>query len=630
MELQAALIAARLAATIQKELSTTIQQTTLWTDSSTVLAWIRTDPRKYSVFVANRLGEIDELYDAEHWRWVPTADNPADVGTRDNDPPDLSQTGLWFGGPDFLRRAGDNWPLERTMQTTATSAEMEVKREYLEAAVLRETPSQSIPDSTRFSSWERFIRTTAWVLRFISRCRKKGPTGELITEELRRAEVQWMRGLQDEAFHRERADLASGKAVSTSSRLYRLTPRLGVDGLIRMSSRLEERIPGASLPIVDGKQHSVRLFIRSTHEKLGHAGVERTVAEVRTTIVVLQLRTAVRKMVLGCLLCRQRRAVPVPPLMAPLPEARMAPQKPPFTNCGVDFFGPIYVTIGRRREKRYGVLFTCLTTRAIHLEVAASLDADAAIMALRRMSARRGTPDRMYSDNGTNFVAADKEIRQAVDEVLNDPKWSLELAQKRMEWVFIPPGAPHMGGAWERLVRSVKRALHHVLKSKAPRLDTLHTALAEIEYTINNRPLTHICSDPGEDAPLTPNHFLLGGDSRPCLAFYEAGTQDVPLKKQWQTSQQLADHFWRRWVREYLPTIAKRQKWHTATRPLEVGDVVLIVDSNQPRDQWPLGRITATHPGKDGQVRAVTITNAAGRQLRRPATRAIMLPTSEE
>ena len=123
------------------------------------------------------------------------------------------------------------------------------------------------------------------------------------------------------------------------------------------------------------------------------------------------------------------------------------------------------MTIGRRREKRYRVLFTCLNVRGVHLEIAASLTTDSMIMALRRLMARRGKPKRIYSDNGTNFVGAKRELR----EVLEDQDViQQQLATDRIEWHFIPPGSPHMGGFWERLVGSAKRALEATMKEQAP------------------------------------------------------------------------------------------------------------------------------------------------------------------
>nr|XP_012145944.1 PREDICTED: uncharacterized protein LOC105663171 [Megachile rotundata] len=149
--------------------------------------------------------------------------------------------------------------------------------------------------------------------------------------------------------------------------------------------------------------------------------------------------------------------------MSALPVGgRVAFRQRPFTHCGVDYFGPLMVKIRRRREKRWGVLFTCLTTRAIHLEIAHSLSASSAIMALQRLAARRGTPQVVYSDNGTNFRGADKELKDATAS-MDRTKIEEYALSKRVKWVFNPPDAPHMGGAWERLIRSVKTALNVIL-----------------------------------------------------------------------------------------------------------------------------------------------------------------------
>lgn len=187
--------------------------------------------------------------------------------------------------------------------------------------------------------------------------------------------------------------------------------------------------------------------------------------------------------------------------------------------------------------------------------------------------------------------------------------------------------APHMGGAWERLVRSVKKALHNTLKERAPGEETLLTALAEAEYTVNSRPLTHVTADPEEEEPLTPNHFLIGSASgRPHLAHFKPQEEEVCLRQQWRIAQQLADMFWRRWLREYTPTLAQRRKWREKVEPIKEGDLVLLHDPTLPRNQWPRGRVTGVITGADGQVRAARIKTAT-REYTRPAVKIIVLPT---
>jgi len=156
--------------------------------------------------------------------------------------------------------------------------------------------------------------------------------------------------------------------------------------------------------------------------------------------------------------------------------------------------------------------------RAVHVELAASLSTDSCIMAIRRMVGRRGCPERIYSDNGTNFKGADNELRRSLLE-LDQQRMTQEMTTRGIEWHFIPPSAPHMGGAWERLVRSVKVALEATLKERSPKEEVLQTLLVEAEFSVNSRPLTHVSLDPADMEALTPNHFLLGSNS---------GTLDVP------------------------------------------------------------------------------------------------------
>ena len=258
------------------------------------------------------------------------------------------------------------------------------------------------------------------------------------------------------------------------------------------------------------------------------------------------------------------------------------------------------------------------------MELAATLSTDSTIMALRRMIARRGQPQQIYSDNGTNLRGADSELKSAV-LALDNQELHNQAANKGFEWKFIPPGAPHMGGSWERMVQTVKRALRVTLKTRAPKEEVLLTLMAEAEYTINSRPLTHVSLNPEDPEALTPNHFLLGTSSgNPTVTRY--GPVDLCSRKQWQQAQALSDAFWRRWVREYLPTLIPRNIWQEDTRNLEINDVVLLVDTQFPCNTWLRGVVEETFPGKDGRVRVVKVRTVRGHYTR-PTTRVIPLVT---
>ena len=143
-------------------------------------------------------------------------------------------------------------------------------------------------------------------------------------------------------------------------------------------------------------------------------------------------------------------------LSANLPSERTVTTDPPFTFVGVDYFGPMSVKFRRGFTKRYGCIFTCLVTRAVHIEIAHSMDSDSFLMTLHRFMARRGKPNKLFSDNGTNFVAANKELADEIKSV-NSKKLQDELLLEAIEWHFNPPHAPHMGGVWERLIRSCRK-----------------------------------------------------------------------------------------------------------------------------------------------------------------------------
>ena len=308
--------------------------------------------------------------------------------------------------------------------------------------------------------------------------------------------------------------------------------------------------------------------------------------------------------------------------MAVLPAARLGAFQRPFTFVGIDYFGPLTVSVGRRREKRWGVIFTCLTVRAVHIEISYSLDTSSCILCIRNFVARRGIPREIYTDNGTNFKAAEKILSEQVKQIDYSgisPKFD------KTKWIFNPPAAPHMGGAWERLIRSIKNVLYTLY----PRLnfndETLKNALCEIELIINSRPLTFVSVDHEDDEAITPNHLLLGSCDG-YKPFFENGES---LRQRWHQTQSFADHFWRRWLKEYTPIIARRGKWFAKVPPVTVGAIVIIVDENLPRRCWPKGKIIDTVVAEDGQVRRVTIKTQFG-IMQRPVTKIAVLDVSND
>ena len=293
----------------------------------------------------------------------------------------------------------------------------------------------------------------------------------------------------------------------------------------------------------------------------------------------------------------------------------------------MDYAGPFETKQGRgkTRTKKYLCLFTYLQTRCIHLELAYGLDTDSFLRALDRFVARRGVPDDMWSDNGTNFVRADREIQQLYRS-LDEHKVKKHAGKRGMKWHFNPPGAPHFGGVFEALVKLVKRTLYRTLASASLSDEELLTAFCRAEAMINWRPLTPLSSDPKDSPPLTPAHFLIG-NIRTELDPSADGTEST-YQKRWRRLQQVSLAFWRRWVKEYLPLLQPRTKWTEVRPDLQEDDIVLVQNPAAPRGEWPLGRVTRAFKGEDGRVRVVEVLTK-GKLVKKPVVKLVKLEVSE-
>ncbi|XP_062699456.1 uncharacterized protein LOC134284516, partial [Aedes albopictus] len=395
-----------------------------------------------------------------------------------------------------------------------------------------------------------WVRAVAYVHRVISILQKKIPVEErgavLQSTEIQNAEYTLLKQAQAQAYPDEIAALTNQETVSKSSPLFKLSPFLDTRGLIRMGSRIEaapEASYSAKFPVILPKQHSITVLVTdSFHRRLLHGNNE----TVRQQFYIVGLRSLIKKVSRCCQVCKVRNATPNPPMMAPLPRVRLTPFVRAFTFVGVDYFGPLEVRIGRSVVKRWVALFTCLTERAIHLEVAHSLSTQSFIMAFRRFIARRGSPREVYSDNGINFVGANRQLTEEQQKMQQvNQECASTFTNTHTTWYFNVPAAPHMGGPWERLVRSVKTAMKVISDSTPhPSDEMLETILLEAEGVINSRPLTYVPLDQADSEALTPNHFLLygfNGVNQPVIAFVdkESGLRDIH-----KATQRIVDKFW--------------------------------------------------------------------------------------
>ncbi|XP_075167473.1 uncharacterized protein LOC142239564 [Haematobia irritans] len=613
MELLAAQLGARLARTVAGIDRLKIRSKFWWTDAKTVLRWLQQDPKNFQQFVMHRVGEILEITNVDQWRWVPSKLNPADLSTKNPTPPN---TQMWFEGPQFLRLSNTYWP---QCSDFGPLDDTEIKR----SALVIEKCAQLQLNFKYFSDWRRMYRATATFLLYCYRLKdmavnkKSTKTYKIDSNTIEKAKLFLIRIAQQSEYRKDFLYLKNGKPVEKNSGILALNVYLDKNDVIKCRGRAEFLNNHEDIVVLPSKHHLTYLIVKSFHEKFYHQSHETALNEIRSHYYIPKLRVLFRRVRRDCQWCKLNNAKPNIPQMAALPAARLAAFERPFTFVGVDYFGPFHVSVGRRREKRWGVIFTCLTVRAVHIEVAFSLDTSSCIMAIRNFISRRGTPREFYSDNGTNFKAAEKIICNPLQEIdYTIVKGSFE----QISWKFNPPAAPHMGGVWERLVRSIKTALYAICPSMSFTDESLRTALCEAEFIINCRPLTFVSLECSDDEAITPNHLLIGSSD----GYKPIPTENIDLRQRWYKTQDFANKFWKRWLKEYVPIITKRSKWFIKQSPIKNGDVVVIVDPELPRNRWPKGIVINTVVAHDGQVRRAVVKTKQN-TLERPVSKLAVL-----
>ena len=420
-------------------------------------------------------------------------------------------------------------------------------------------------------------------------------------------EFKWLKSMEDKTW--------VNKALDRRSKISRLDPFLGKDGIICVRGMLgicfiNNNCKHAILLLKAGKVTT--LIIQHHHKMAAHGGHGITLNQIRSSgYCIVGANSAVNNFIYRCVDCCRLRGRIGEQKMADLPACRST-ETAPFTHCGVDIFGPFIVKQRRSEVKRYGAMFTCMASRAVHIEVTFSLDSDSFILALRRLIARRGNVRSIYSDNGSNFIGAERELRKAYEEMDDDKIQSFmqEHGGDWIKWYKNPPLASHMGGVWERQIRSARAILSSLLKTHGQSLDdeSLITLMTEVEGILNSRPLTvETINDPTSFQPLSPINLLTMKSkvvSPPPGKFLKP---DVYSKKRWRRIQHIANEFWSRWRKEYLQSLQERQKWTSKRRNFRVDDIVLLKQSDIPRNQWSMGRITDVNNDQKGLVRSVTL-----------------------
>ena len=394
--------------------------------------------------------------------------------------------------------------------------------------------------------------------------------------------------------------LKNGEPVSRRSPIFKLSPFLGQDGLLRIQGRLQfAGLPiEAQHPIIVPKGHLGLLLARHAHSTMKHAGVNSMLVKLRDQFWIVGARRICKAVKKECMSCQRLDAASGAQTMAPLPKLRVR-QAPPFSVTGLDHTGPLYCC-DFPGKKFYVLLFTCAVIRAVHLELVDSMSCEATVMALRRFFAHRGMPSMLMSDNAKGFQAVRAHLMAI-------------LSSDAPDWKFIAPRAPWWGGWWERLVASVKSALKRSLGKRSLSRQELETLLHEIEACINAKPLTFVGDDLDSGTPLTPDHFLLGRSSfsKVMVEPVDVLVSHTDLMERQEWRHQLFDQFWYCWVNEYIRNLPPCKDGPVKSS-VQVGSVVLVRGEEKIRLKWPIGIVQEVYPGKDGLVRAVDVKTAKG------------------
>ena len=615
LELRGAVAATQLSNMLRTELNMTFDSEHFWIDSEIVLGWLANSTKRFKTFVTNRTRYILSHTELSQWHHVPGHLNPADIASRGMSCEKLLQS-TWFTGPAFLKES-----TIQLLQETNNYAQMldQADPELKVVKTLNTTATVLLPIASRFSkfsSWLSLKRAIANLQCMAAGTKAKNEHWKkkrLTIEDINLAEEHIIKEVQSLHFHDEINSLKNDKQLNKTSALLKLDPFVDKDGILRVGGRAklslalsyEERHP-VILPHHDSTS---TLIARHYHNKVHHQGRTTTLAKIRNSgFWIVGATKIVKSLVRQCITCQRLRGTPVEQKMADLPQERLEPT-PPFTHIGMDCFGPFIVKERRTELKVWGLLLTCCYSRAVHVEILKDMTSDSLINALRAVICLRGPVQSISCDRGTNFIGANNELLKELAAM--DPSSTLTqyFQSAKIHFKFNTPTASHAGGLWERQIKNIKTVLKGMAAKYDRRLDTagLRTAFYEAMATVNSRPLTvNNLNDP-HSVILTPNHLLTMKAEDVITPSGNIDSTELYGRKMWRKSQQFAEQFWAEWKSFYLAEITKRQRWKNVQRNIKIGDVVLIVEEELPRNTWKTGVIEEVKAGSDGLVRSAKV-----------------------
>ena len=543
--------------------------------------------------MGNRALKIIKYSEPEQWYYAKSKENIADLGTRANASiTDIDSESPWQVGPDWLKLHREQWPLTQDIGAEHVPEE-EILKTKLCAVVLKVEPLIDI-SQWRMRTYTLLMQSTARVFHAFE---KKNIINLTVTPSaLEKAEKYW---IQQSMSYTSEA-LKKGNLKS-------LLPKVDENGFIVLSSRAVEGLKKSynrdSFPILMKNDPLAFLWMKHVHDE-DHTGRTKTVAKSRRKFWIVRAGRLFEKVKRSCYECRRLDKELAMQQMSPLPESRLAPS-PVFHTTSIDLTGPhtIKDTVKKRATmKVWGLVATCASTRAIHIDLTDSYSTDSILQSLRKFVSIRGCPAEFISDQGSQMKAAAKDITKDWD-------WSVVsnwANSNKVKWTIVPAEGQHQNGLTESLIKCVKRSLHHVIGENILTFSELQLALYEIANIINSRPVGIVPgSDSDDPTPITPNDLLLG---RSTNEVPQGPFHTNPSKtRRFTYIQNLVDEWWNKWYNLVLPSLVPSYKWQQRHRNVRKGDICLVRYKKSIRATYRLGRVSEVKTGKDGLVRSVRL-----------------------
>ena len=631
-ELSAATMAARLKQWIIQESEFKFKKHYHFLDSKIVHAMVRKSSYGFNTFAGLRIGEIQTKTNVEDWLHIPSGENIADCLTKGLSPNKLVSGSAWQCGPSWLSKSETEWPVTPFDRTNDDQEiiESEISKLYKKSIALKskQTIVQIDEDNpfekliNQCSSLQQLVRKTALLLRWPGRaCSNLKLQQEVPGIQVTAKEYQDALKFLICFDQSRRLVIRKGTQLVTRKIKVKLENINLEYDMVVLSGRVKNFPIGFSsnteIPVLPCSRFA-ELVVKYHHYRW-HRDIDTVVSIVRQEFWPIKVRKIASKVESTCKDCKMLRARTESQIMGDLPSFR-SEMSPAFSCVAMDLFGPwevkddIIVRGPKRYRKIWGVAYTCMSTRAVYIDVAIDYSTNAVLHTLRRLMAYRGEVRLIHSDPGSQLVGASKELKEWRNG------WSHEEliafgAEKQLEWKFIGSSSQHQNGVVESIVKMIKgvqKSMLRVIGDTKLTLNETFTMLPEIANLLNERPIGLKPTDKSCTEYLSPNSLLLGRSSARISSgpFQpEEWYSDDPKKFQsrFVLVQSIVDQFWRVWIKWYFPTLLVRQKWHTDKRNVAVGDVCLLKDATAFRGDWRLCKVTAVFPDDNGKVRNVEV-----------------------